>query len=436
MTGHRSESTRRALLAAGVGVLTAVAGCGGLRGGEEDDDVGYRITDEDTPYPDPTETETTVSAEGPIDPIATAVPSFQYDARNSGVADAAPGSEPVPVLRAGIDGAIRSPPALADGVVFLGSVNGVLRAVATETGETLWSKSASGATFSGTRRTPTVADGRVYYTTSLGTMVARTTDGKHLWTFEADAPVHPSSPDDAERIYGSNPVVGDGRVYVNAGDGIYGIDARNGAVRWKVPVVETAPNSPAYADGAVYYGRVDGYLVAADAETGDPLWSYDAGYGVSLESPTVADGVVYAAAYDGGEEGKRSVFAVDAADGAELWTYDVEKGVAESVSVADGSVFVPGRAGTLHALNADDGSRLWRRSLGETASATGAATVVGDTVYVAANVHGREPPRLFGIGTDGTERWVVDLEMTPETGPIVADGRILLVADRRMVVYG
>lgn len=394
--------TRRGFLAAGAAVL---AGCGG-------DAVGRPRG----------------ASQSPPEPIGTDVRSFQYDDRNTGRADAGPESRPQRRLRAEIDGAYRAPPAIADGVAYFGGSGGVLRAVATDTGELLWSVSDDGGEFTGTRRTPAIADGVVYYTTEVGTVVARATDGTLLWSVEADGPADPGE-SSARRVYGSDPVVGDGRVFVNLGDGVYALDARTGAVRWKIPVVTITPGTPALADGAVYFTRPDGYAVAAGAESGEPLWSHRLP-DVFLGAPTVEGGTVYVPA-----EGRPSVVALRAEDGSERWTFDAGAALEASVAVVDDTVYAAA-GGTLYALDPADGTARWSRGLGDGVRSIGPPSVAGGTVYLAARVREQVGSRLIAVDADGETRWSVEISGEPDAAPVVADGRILLVEDFAFTLYG
>jgi len=60
--------------------------------------------------------------------------------------------------------------------------------------------------------------------------------------------------------------------------GVYGAtDTRTGKVAWKIPVTGTAPNSGmAVAGDLVFFGDSTGLFHAADAKTGDILWTFDA----------------------------------------------------------------------------------------------------------------------------------------------------------------
>lgn len=434
---------RRALLAGLTGTLAGLAGCGGLRGGDDGTFVGERVpeseTDERTPV---TAADTpTVTPGGSLSaPLSGTVGSYHYDGRNSGAtAMSGPAEDPRVVLRARLDGVFRASPVVAEGVAYFGGLFGALHAVDTGSAEVLWSRSR-GRQFDGTKRTPAVADGVVYHATRFGEVVARTLEGRYLWSFTADDPVTPTGDPD-EQLYGTAPTVADGTVFVNRGDGLFAVDAADGAQRWKIPVSEGGLGAPAVADGRVFYARTggDGRVVAADAATGEALWDYVVGYGVTTRPVTVADGTVYAPAWDtlvdSGREGSPvTLVALDAATGAERWRYENGALANGPVALGDDRVYVAGTRGGLSALARRDGAELWSRDLGR--SVVG-PPVVADGVVYAVTVRGRPPrSRLVAVDPDGTVRWGLDLGADTETGPVVLDGHVLVPHDQGLVVVG
>ena len=437
------------MLAAGAGLLAGLAGCGGLVGREEDDGIS-RITDDETPYPEsqPDAGQTTTPP-GRLagDRLTGSVPTFQYDRRNTGSTDASgPEGTPSPVGLAEVPGAIRSPPVVAGGVAYLGGLWGALVAIDTGSGEVLWSQSGRRREYSGVRETPAVAGERVYHATWWGSVVARTRDGELLWTFTADEPQF--DPDDeGYPMYGTDPVVADGRVYVSRGDGLFAVDARDGTQRWKIPVRRGGIGAPAAADGRVLYTRSGGSLVAADAASGEPLWAYDTDDGTRQRAVTVGDSLVYAVMRDpdavppeADDEGSPvTAAAVDAESGEERWTFEAGAVAGASAALADGTLYLPGGRGTLYAVDAASGAERWRRDLGgrlpfAPVVADGVVHVVVEPERTTEGAPG--PATLQAVGHDGERRWSVALQFPPETAPVVLDGHVLVAADRRMAVYG
>src|SRR5262249_57348885 len=84
----------------------------------------------------------------------------------------------------------------------------------------------------------------------------------------------------------STPIVVDDLLYVTSSHGpknVFAVNARTGEVRWRyspeVPAgidqyacCDVNNRGVAYANGKVFFGRLDGNLVALDASTGKELW--------------------------------------------------------------------------------------------------------------------------------------------------------------------
>ena len=124
---------------------------------------------------------------------------------------------------------------------------------------------------------------------------------------------------------------------------------------WSHPTGGFVVNSPTVADGVVYAGSDDNNVYALDASTGAELWSFGTG-DVIRSSPTVSGGVVYVGSND------NHVYALDASTGAELWSLDTGDWVQYSPVVSGGVVYVTALADgdqKLHALDAMSGERLW-----------------------------------------------------------------------------
>ena len=73
--------------------------------------------------------------------------------------------------------------------------------------------------------------------------------------------------------------------------------------------------SPTVVEGVVYAGSDENSVYALDADTGNPLWSFEAESDLSLP-PLVSGGVVFA-------EDRTNLYALDAATGTELWRSEV-----------------------------------------------------------------------------------------------------------------
>ncbi len=138
--------------------------------------------------------------------------------------------------------AVRSSPAVSNGVVYIGSADGHLYAVDANTGQERWKFKTGKAVYS----SPAIAGGVVYVGSADGRVYAVDADnGQERWKFKTGKAV--PSP-------------------------------RNGAIDWELH--KGVFSSPAVAGGTVYFGAADGHLYAVDANTGQETWRFKTGKGV------------------------------------------------------------------------------------------------------------------------------------------------------------
>jgi outer membrane protein assembly factor BamB len=264
-------------------------------------------------------------------------------------------------LQENLGGSPDGPPAVADGVVYLGTNSDhALHAYDALTGADVWTFTAGGG-----MSTAAVSGGVVYSNSSDGHLYAiRVTDGSEIWsaTTGGDGVTAPAIADgvayvgtgDSARLIAievstgavlwvtrtngfvkSSPAVSGGLVYVGSGDHLlYAVDAATGQVEWKAPTDAAVESSPALAGGVVYVGSDGSNVYAFDAGTGVPVWITHTGGAVGLGSPSVANGVVYVGSID------HRIYALDAATGAILWTFLTGDIMFGTPAVADGSVYV------------------------------------------------------------------------------------------------
>jgi outer membrane protein assembly factor BamB len=249
-------------------------------------------------------------------------------------------------------GPIVTSPAVADGVVYIGSLDGHLYAIDQDTGKEKWNFKSSRPIAS----SPAVVGGTLYFVSSAGALVAiDTATGKPKWVFAAEYerkfeakglhgyPSPAQTIPDAWDIFTSSPAVVNGKVFFGSGDGnVYAVDATTGLLQWKFGTGDVVHASPAVAGSTVYVGSWDSYLYALDAETGQQKWSFKSGEDAATHnqvgfqsSPAVVDGTVYVGCRDA------HVYALDAATGREKWDYPTSKSwVIGTPAVANGTVYV------------------------------------------------------------------------------------------------
>lgn len=247
--------------------------------------------------------------------------------------------------------------AVADGVVYVGSVDHNLYAFNAKTGQQLWS-AATGAPVDSS---PAVANGLVY-AASDKVYAFNASTGQLIWSAAAGSTI------------GSSPAVANGIVYVGSYDDLlYAFNAATGRLLWRVATGNAIISSPAVANGVVYVGSDDRKLYAFNAAGGQPLWS--ATTGGSVDSPAVANGVVYVGSLDG------NLYAFNAATGQQLWSAPTGNQIQVAPAVANGVIYVGPVGGEIYAFNAATGQQLWGAT---TPNWIASPAVVNGIVYVAS----------------------------------------------------
>lgn len=231
-------------------------------------------------------------------------------------------------------------PAVDGDALFAGSMDGVLYAIDGITGEVRWSFE-TGEPF---QRPAAVLDGVVYAGNDDGFVYALDArDGSVIWSFDTrQTPV-------------GMPTVTEHSVYVSQiGGGIFVLDRANGTLTMTLQNPGRSGLSSPAANGrivAVGGGIDDPEMHVFDAETGEPLFSFGLTYGGPwLSAPVLTDDRIYAFSNNRGV-----VMAANATTGEEIWSYRVKLrnsgGAVDSGPViADGVLYISTDLGVIYAL--------------------------------------------------------------------------------------
>jgi outer membrane protein assembly factor BamB len=302
-------------------------------------------------------------------------------------------------------GPIVASPAIADGVIYIPSMDTYLYAIDQETGKEKWKYKSSMPIAS----SPAVAGGLLYFVSSMGALGAiDIASGKIKWVlpteyerkFEAKnlhgyPPAAQTIPD-AWDIFTSSPAVANGKVFFGSGDGnIYAADAQTGVLQWKFATKDVVHSSPAVVGNTLYVGSWDSYLYALDTETGVEKWSFKSGEDPTIHnqvgfqsSPAVVDGMVYVGCRDA------HVYAIDAATGRKKWDYPTSKSwVIGTPAVRDGIVYV-GTSDSARFMGLDAKNGRLRFNFDAKAYMFSSAALAGDLAYV-----GDHNGKLYAIDT-------------------------------------
>lgn len=237
------------------------------------------------------------------------------------------------------------------------------------TPELAWRFDTGGEVYS----SPAIANGVLYVASKDGILYALdAASGAERWRFRV-----------SEYVTRSSPAVIDGTVYIGGGFGFYALDATTGAQRWSVPIRYAGQASPTVANGVVIVTSQEGWIYALKAETGETVWR-TATDGLAFGAPAIInDQVIY-----GTDNGV--VNNVELASGRLTWRATVAGAVFASPVASESTVVVTTQAGTLIALDLVDGKQRWSFAHGgsETASLSESLVVLSAS---DAGIYGIDP---------------------------------------------
>jgi len=277
--------------------------------------------------------------------------------------------------------AIRSGPAIANGIVYFGSDDGHLYALNATTGELLWKFKAEGK-YDDIRTAPAVAYGRVYFGSRNGSFFCvNATTGELLWKISSDP---------AKQVFlRSSPAVWDGKVYFGGRDWVfYCADAFTGQILWTFRAENEIDSSPAIVNGIVYFGSDDDNVYALNATTGDLLWKTNVKSSI-IRAPLVAYGLVFVAPMDSGER----IVVLNATTGEIVRIIKIVTGAKAHGGFAlagNKLVFAGNAIGKVYCIDITTWEILWSYSAGGHESWASIPVIAGDIIYVLgmdARVH-------------------------------------------------
>ena len=293
-------------------------------------------------------------------------------------------------------------PVIRDGVIYLASYDGKLRALSLETGERLSRPTVvgNGAPIVGGIL---IENSHIYVGSEDGvTRKFKIAGGGGEITFEEVMQFGPMG-----KIWTTPVVVGDVLVVASLDNKVYGYDLNSGKEKWPPFVTGGAiASSLLKAGNIVYFGSFDQVLYAFDAIKGTEKWRFEGASNWYLGTPAQHQGILFAPSLDG------KLYALDINTGYKLWEIDTLDSIvgtpAIAVGKADYLVFAS-RKGQLFVKD------LKNNSLSDDDVYSGCTidekietSVVadGDTVYLYARDHS---VRALSLGKYGNpdEKWDV-----------------------------
>ncbi|MBS0212022.1 MAG: outer membrane protein assembly factor BamB [Proteobacteria bacterium] len=245
-----------------------------------------------------------------------------------------------------------------------------------------------------------------------------------------------------ERLLGlcMHPAIDGNRVYVAEpyGHGLHALDLATGRDIWKINDASVRfSGGPGVGGGVVVAASINGDVLAYDAGTGAQRWHANVTSEV-LSTPLVAGDVVVVRSGDG------HITAFGLADGQRRWGYERQvpslslRGNSSPVLGENGLVYIGFSDGTLVALRAADGSKVWEQAVAQPEGRSDIdrmADIDGDVVVGGGGVFAASYKGKVAAFTaeTGAPQWTHALI---SYGGLVRGGNSLYVSDSSGTVWG
>lgn len=242
--------------------------------------------------------------------------------------------------------------ATADGFVYAGSGK-ALSAFEATTGRLVWKNNDWGQ-HEGTTSTLTVGNGLIIGSAQWAALYGNDAKtGKMLWRLS----------DHGLRNRGGAAAMHGSLLYVTAQNGFFIIEAQTGRiiVRKQLPYNLDVTSVPLLTKSEIIFGTADKGLVALDNQTLNEKWNCTVGdalvftapytrtfSGTIETSPVLAGKTVYAGASDG------TLYAVDAETGKKLWTYKTGAPIFGTVAISGNTLIATDFGGNVYAFSTDN----------------------------------------------------------------------------------
>lgn len=319
-------------------------------------------------------------------------------------------------------------PVIADGVVYLGDLDGTFRAVSLADGTDRWSFTAKDAGFTSAAAIGSAGEARLVVVGDDGGLVRafNAATGDVCWTYETEGEIS-GGPTILEASEGSRVLIGSQDASLSC------LAIADGALLWKHAIADQIRCSPTVARTSagdrVLLAGCDGKLHVLDAATGAEKAA------VPIDGPTGTTPAVLGDRVFFGTEGG-VFFGIDVVTGMEAWRAAAAasgQSYRSSAAIADDLAIVGFRGKAVEAFSAADGSRPWRRPMRGRVEASPAVVVAtgpngarARSVAIVADASGR----IAALdAASGDPAWEFDAGGGFGAGAAVAAGRVVLASD-------
>ena len=145
-------------------------------------------------------------------------------------------------------------------------------------------------------------------------------------------------------------------LYISTANGLYALDSTTGNEKWVYATEFPLGHSPTVYNGVAYVGGLDRKIHAVNATTGAGLWTFSGGGGFETNPLVVGDKL-----YAGNRDGKMYAINISGPNTGKLaWSYQTGGPVLYSAAYNNGVVYFASNDSHAYALNANNGSLVWK----------------------------------------------------------------------------
>jgi outer membrane protein assembly factor BamB len=306
--------------------------------------------------------------------------------------------------------AFEATPVLADGVAYIGDLDGGFYALRLSDGEVQWRKKFE----DGFSSSPAYRNGKIIVGDYEGLVrCIEASSGETAWTFSTDAQI-----DGGANFFGE-------LVLVTSEDGsLYALNFADGKLAWKYTTGDQLRCGPTIAGTKTFLAGCDGKLHVVDLDSGKNL-----GDGFPLQSPTGATpGVEGDVAYVPTHSG--TVFALSHTTLKQNWCFEDQERSQEirsSPAIFGDRLFVTTRNKRLLAIDRQSGSLKWEYIFRKRSDAS--PLVCDGRVWI-----GSSDGKVVAIDLEsGMETWSNEQIGAFNAGPSAAAGKLVIANDKGSV---
>jgi|Deesub1362B_J571_1020462.scaffolds.fasta_scaffold00065_9 outer membrane protein assembly factor BamB len=204
-------------------------------------------------------------------------------------------------------------------------------------GNELWNLSIGNTLSSSYMSSPSAWNGTIYFIANVSNtykLVAVDENGNEIWNRSV------------EGVIKASPALSNGIVYIPTTSKLYAFNASTGEELWNITFSGTYSTPSVYGE-RLYVGSTSG-IHWFNSSTGEEIWNYSVGFVGS--SPATSNGVVYFAT----NVQNGTIYALNATDGSLLWKYETNNFIMSSPFIYNGKLYIGADDGNLYIVG------LWK----------------------------------------------------------------------------